>query len=98
MQILTAKHWIEVGDLYGRVRGRIEGIEGDGNLTGEPTVLSTNLKLWELPEIGPPTKEHTWAGQRLLASPASVGEAVPNPIKTWSPRVGGYLGRAHSQR
>jgi hypothetical protein len=43
MEILTAKHWTEVRDPYGRVRGRIEGNEGDGNPTGRPTV-STNLE------------------------------------------------------
>lgn len=64
MQILTANHWTEVRDPYGRVRGRIEGAEGDGNPIGRPTV-STNLDPWELPETEPPTKEHTWAGPRL---------------------------------
>ena len=49
MQILTANHWTEVRDPYGRVRGRIEGTEGDGNPIGRPTV-STNLDPWELPE------------------------------------------------
>jgi hypothetical protein len=34
MQILTANHWTEVRDLYGRVRGRIKGAEGDGNPIG----------------------------------------------------------------
>ena len=33
MQILTANHWAEVGDLYGRVRGGTEGVEGDGRNT-----------------------------------------------------------------
>jgi hypothetical protein len=28
LQILTVKHWTEVGDPYGRVRGRLEGTEG----------------------------------------------------------------------
>jgi hypothetical protein len=42
MQILTANHWTEVSVLYGRVRRRIEGAEGDGNPIGRPTV-STNL-------------------------------------------------------
>jgi hypothetical protein len=35
MQIPIAKHWTEVRDSYGRVRGRIEGPEGDGNPTGD---------------------------------------------------------------
>jgi hypothetical protein len=42
MQILTANQWAEVGDSYGRVRGRIEEAEGDGNPIGRATV-STNL-------------------------------------------------------
>jgi hypothetical protein len=42
MQIFRDNHWSEVRDPYGRVRGRIEGAEGDGNLIGRPTVL-TNL-------------------------------------------------------
>jgi hypothetical protein len=43
------KHWMVVGNPYGRVRGRIEG---NGNPTGRPNV-STNLDLWDLPEIQP---------------------------------------------
>jgi hypothetical protein len=31
MQILTADLWTEVRDSYGRIRGRIEGTEGDDN-------------------------------------------------------------------
>jgi hypothetical protein len=38
MQILTAKHWTEVTDLYGTVRARTEGAEGDGNPIGRTTV------------------------------------------------------------
>jgi hypothetical protein len=64
MQMLTGNNYTEPRDPYGRVRGRTEGIEGDGNPIGRPTV-STNLKPWELPEIEPPTKEHTQVGLRL---------------------------------
>lgn len=46
---------MEFVDLYGRVRGRIEGPQGDANYTGRPT------------ETEPATKEHTRAGQRSLA-------------------------------
>jgi hypothetical protein len=56
-QILTANHWTEEGDTYGRVRGRIEGTERGGNPTGRPTV-STNPDPWELPGTEPPTREH----------------------------------------
>jgi hypothetical protein len=31
MQILTEKHWAKVMDPYGRLGGRIEGPQGDGN-------------------------------------------------------------------
>jgi hypothetical protein len=61
MQILTANHRTELGDPYGRVRGRIEETEGDGNPIGRSRV-STNPDPSELPETKPPTKEHTWAG------------------------------------
>jgi hypothetical protein len=42
MQTPTDKHWKEVRDPYGRVRGRIEDPEGNRNPTGRPT-MSTNL-------------------------------------------------------
>jgi hypothetical protein len=45
----------------GRVRERLEGAKGDGNLIGRTTV-STNMDPSGLPEAKPPTKEHTWAG------------------------------------
>jgi len=64
MPTLTAKHWTEVGDPHGRVRGRIEGTEGDGNPIGRPTV-STNPDSWELPETNSPTI-HGQTGPRLL--------------------------------
>jgi hypothetical protein len=33
MQRTAAKHWMELGGLYGRIRGRIEG-QRDKNSTG----------------------------------------------------------------
>jgi hypothetical protein len=83
MQILTAK------TLDGeRVRGRIEGTEGDGNPIGRQT-KSTNLDPWELPHTNPPTKEHTQAVprpwylcRRGLPCLASVREGTPNPVET----------------
>ena len=48
MQIPTANHWTEVRDPYGRVRGRIEEAEGDGNPIGRTTV-SSYLDTWEAP-------------------------------------------------
>ena len=76
MQILTANHWTEVKGPYGRVRGRIEGEEGDGNPIGRPT-LSTNLDPQELPETKPPIRDHTWAGLR------SPGTYVAEDCLVW---------------
>jgi hypothetical protein len=36
--MLTANHWTEVKDAYGRLRGRIGGAEWDGNPIGRTTV------------------------------------------------------------
>ena len=47
--MLRANQWTEVGDLYGRVRGRVEGTEVYSNPIGRSTVL-TNPDLSELPE------------------------------------------------
>jgi hypothetical protein len=64
IQLSTDKHWMEVRNPYGRVRGRIEGPQRDDTSTGRPT-LTTNLEPWECPETEPPTKEHTWIGLSL---------------------------------
>jgi hypothetical protein len=66
MQILTAKHWTEIGDPYGRDRGRIKGVDRDGNPI-ETVTVSTNLDPWEHPEIKPSTKKYTRAGLTLSA-------------------------------
>jgi hypothetical protein len=42
MQIPIAKQWMELGDSYGRIGGRISGAERDRNSTRKPT-KSTNL-------------------------------------------------------
>jgi hypothetical protein len=55
MQILTAKHWTEVGEPYGTVRGRTEGAERDSNPIGRLAV-PTNLYPWELSETDQPTR------------------------------------------
>jgi hypothetical protein len=72
----------------GKIRGRTEEAEGDGNPIGRTTVL-TNLDPWELPETKPLTKEHTWAGpwhqhicSRGLPCLASVGKDSLNPVET----------------
>jgi hypothetical protein len=61
MQILRAKHWIEVRDPHGRVREELKITEGHGNPIGRPTV-SSNLDCCYFPETEPPTKKHTGAG------------------------------------
>jgi hypothetical protein len=63
MQILTANHWTEFRDTYGRVRGRNERADEDGNPIGRPTT-STHPDPIKLPETEPPTKEHTQVGTR----------------------------------
>ena len=57
---LTANYWTKVWDPSGRVRGRIEGTEGNGNAIGILTIL-INLVPWVLPEAKPLIKEHTCA-------------------------------------
>jgi hypothetical protein len=44
-----------VKDYYGRIRGRTEGTERNGNPIRTATV-SSNLEPLELPETKPPTK------------------------------------------
>lgn len=86
MQILSANHWIEVGDQYRRVRGRTEGAGGDCSPIGRRT-MSTNPDPSDLLETMPNTKGHTWAGSWPGAHSqrpcmASVGENVLNPVET----------------
>ena len=86
MQILTARLWTELGDRYGRVRGRIEGAEGDGNPIGRPTV-SSNLDPWSSQRNKLPTKEHSWSVppahmSRGLPCLAPLGEEVPDLVET----------------
>jgi len=57
---------MEAKDSYGRIGRRTEGPEGGRNPTGRSTE-STNLDPWELSEMEPLTKEHTWARLRPMA-------------------------------
>jgi hypothetical protein len=41
----SAKQWMELGDSYGKIGGRIAGPRGDRNSTGIPTE-SINLDAW----------------------------------------------------
>ena len=74
LQQLTETIGLSLGNPYGRVRGRIEEAEGDGNSIERPTV-SANPDHWELPETEPSTKEHTGAGSRLLSGLSGKGWA-----------------------
>jgi hypothetical protein len=58
MQTLTANHWIEAKDQYGRVKGMTKGAEEDCNPIGRITV-STNPGPSVFQETKPETKEHT---------------------------------------
>jgi hypothetical protein len=76
----------ELEDPNGRVRGRTEETEEDGNPIERPTV-SVNLDSWELPETEPPTKEPPRPHPQHICSRglpclALVGENEPNPVKT----------------
>jgi hypothetical protein len=104
LQIPTDKHWTEVRDSCGRVRGRTEDPQGNGKDTGRPKV-STNLESLELLETESPTKDHTWASPRLpthmkqrTANSASVGEDLTNSAETSSTKLGGWWGRDCSLR
>ena len=46
IQTTTAKQWMELVELYGRIRGQIAGLKGDRNSTGRPT-MSTTLDPWD---------------------------------------------------
>jgi hypothetical protein len=81
MQILTANHWTEVGDLNKRVRGGTEGAEDDCNPIGRPTI-STIWGSWRLSHQPKSIYEPVW--HIYIRGPVlvSVGEDVPNPIET----------------
>ena len=46
MHIPTDKQWMELGDYWGRIGGRILGTKGDRNSTGRGTE-SPNLDHWD---------------------------------------------------
>ena len=94
MEILTANHWTDFRDSYGRLIGRIEGAEGDCNHI-ERTIVSSNPVPSELPETKRQSKEHTWTVccpwyicSRELYCLASVDEYAPNPVESQCPRMG----------
>jgi hypothetical protein len=45
LQTATAKQWMELGNFYGRIGGRISAPKGDRKSTGKQTE-STNLAPW----------------------------------------------------
>jgi hypothetical protein len=62
MQIITANHWTESRDPYGRVRGRTEGVEGDCNSTVK-MIVSTNRTPQSFQELSNQQKSiHGLAG------------------------------------
>jgi hypothetical protein len=87
MQILRANHWTEVRDPSGRVKGRIEGAEGDGN-----PIRRQQSQLTLTPESAQRLKHQPKSIYRLLQGPqhicirglpclASVGEGASKPVK-----------------
>ena len=60
MQTPTAKQWMELGNFYGRIGGRIAAPKGIGTPQEDQ---QSQLTLW-LSESEPPTKEHTQAGPK----------------------------------
>jgi hypothetical protein len=90
MQILTASHWTEVRDPYGRVRERTEAAEEDINPLGRPTV-STSQTPGSSQRLNHHQGVHMDRVQGLVHEPwyicsrglpclASVGENAVNPI------------------
>lgn len=61
IQTPTGRQWMEFGDSYGRVGGRIMGTEGDRNSTGRQSQLTWTLGL---SESETPAKEYILAGPR----------------------------------
>jgi hypothetical protein len=49
-------------DLYGRIRGKTEGAEGDYNPIGKTTVSANKRTPLRALRTKQPTKEYTWAG------------------------------------
>ena len=81
---------MEVRDPYGRIRGRTEEIDEEGNPIGRLTV-STSLNPWELPETNQRaslTPTHTHICNRGMPCLASVREDLPNLGETCCPRRG----------
>lgn len=66
MHVPTANYWMSSGTSMEELgKGFKERTEVD-NCIGRPTV-SNNLEPWELPEIEPPTQEHSQVGPRSPA-------------------------------
>jgi hypothetical protein len=77
----------EVGDPYGRVRGKTERTEEDGNNLIGKTTVSSNLDSSELLETKSPTKElvhDPWHICRQLPCLPSVGCTLScGDLMTW---------------
>jgi hypothetical protein len=73
---------MELGNSYGRIRGRIVGPEGDRNFTGRPTE-STNLHPWS-PQ-NHPSKESIRTGSRPPCTCiADISHIVMWVLNNWS--------------
>jgi hypothetical protein len=55
MRMLTANHQTEHRDPEGRVRGRTEGAEGEGNPSGTTTIATNQTPHLEVPGTKPST-------------------------------------------
>jgi hypothetical protein len=84
MQILTGKHWIELRDPDGRVRGRTKGAEGGCNPIGRTIVLTNYTHQCSQGLNHQPKSIHGlvlglwYICTRGLPCLASVKEDVPN--------------------
>jgi hypothetical protein len=71
---------MEVRDFYGRLGGKIECPEREGNPT-EGTMESTNLDFWKLSETEPLTIEHTQSEMK----PSAHMEQTSSSVSMWAP-------------
>jgi len=58
MYKLTVNHWTKLRDSHGRIRGRTEGAEGDGNTVGRTIVSITRSSLEFTGTKPPPNSIH----------------------------------------
>ena len=74
MQRATAKHWVDLGDSYGGVGGRIESPKGDRNTTGRQSQLTWTF--WGSQRLDLVPTPHTYEADvelSLHVGPPTVG-------------------------